>query len=144
MEKDHISRYQPRYNGKVDPSRCRASVWHTSGNWGSTSQCSNKAKGDTEWCGLHNPKAVQRRKDKQEQHYKDQRAASNARQRAIDERYKDVKRVTWLEKNSPPHSDCIPHQEIFSSEFLCSWKEGVSLRKHLDDLMEKETTDGQG
>lgn len=43
-------------NGTVDTERCRASVWHPMGNWGSSAQCSRKASMDGKWCKQHAPR----------------------------------------------------------------------------------------
>ena len=45
-----------RYTGRVDPERCVASVHHDSRFSGS--QCQNKRKKGSEWCGTHEPKVA--------------------------------------------------------------------------------------
>jgi hypothetical protein len=44
-----------------DSANCKENVWHASGNWGHSSQCSRKAKRDG-YCTQHHPDSVKIRR----------------------------------------------------------------------------------
>lgn len=67
--------YQPRYETeRIDMDRCRAGVYHKTGNWGRTEQCSLKAITEADadgnrWCGIHSPIAETQRRERSDAYY---------------------------------------------------------------------------
>jgi hypothetical protein len=56
---------------------CKEGVWHASGNWGSSYQCSRKAKVDG-YCKQHHPDGKKARKDAGDARYKAEKDARRA------------------------------------------------------------------
>jgi len=56
----------------ADSANCKETVWHQSGNWGHSIQCSRKAKRDG-YCTQHHPDSAKARhkssKDKWDRHF---------------------------------------------------------------------------
>jgi hypothetical protein len=73
--------YKPsgKYDPPFDSGRCRASVYHTIGNWGKFNQCLRKSKVDG-WCNYHHPDTETGRRKASELKYKRDLAASEIRE----------------------------------------------------------------
>lgn len=100
---DEPHRYEPLdwqkgLGYRVDPNRCAASVHDSFG--AGFAQCSKKKKGGSDWCGVHSPEAVERRKQQSDERYKKQREEAD-RKYARPAEYRDALRQIADGHNDP-------------------------------------------